>query len=198
MSSKTSRQTSGTAGSGGADDDLPFDVVINLERLPVDGSHVSLELALGQLRKLASVLKVSSVRDFSAGLHVLRKNRGRGSEILVTGNLLSTIVQPCVITLEPVSQTIDVKLQRTFVPSGGGPGGDVTANAEIYVDLGEDDMPDEYEGNELDLGPFLLESLALEIDIYPRLPGARLGSGIAGDGSSGSSPFSVLKDLKKN
>jgi len=181
-----------------------FDIVIRLEKMPVAGHHIKINLDSGQLRELAKILTVSLIEDFSATLHVFNEKKGVG----VTGNLQATIIQPCVITLEPVTQKIKLQLQRNFVPAPKvqvskvqvpkkAPE-DVSIGAETNFDLESADMPDEYEGHELDLAPFLFEVLGLEIQLYPRAPGAKMDEKQAGDDPKELSPFSVLKNLSEN
>jgi len=69
------------------------------------------------------------------------------------------------------------------------------ADAEVFVDLEGDDVPDHFEGNEADLSDLIIETLALGIDPYPRLEGESVG--IAGDPDhEDDSPFAGLKALK--
>ncbi|MCF6326762.1 MAG: DUF177 domain-containing protein [Devosiaceae bacterium] len=171
-----------------------FDVVVRLEKLPVDGAHIKISPSPEQLQKLAKILKVSSVESFTAKLHVFKQKPGIG----LSGHLVTKIIQPCVITLAPVSQKIELQLQSSFVPKAKKRQDTSSENSEIYVDLQASSIVDEYEGNELDLEPFLLESLGLEIDLYPRANGAAMSDELAGDDPSELSPFSALKGLKDN
>src|SRR5690606_37879064 len=69
------------------------------------------------------------------------------------------------------------------------------ADAEVFVDLEGDDMPDHFEGNEADLSDLIVETLALSIDPYPKLEGERVG--VAGDvDDEDDPPFAGLKALK--
>jgi uncharacterized metal-binding protein YceD (DUF177 family) len=66
------------------------------------------------------------------------------------------------------------------------------------VNLEDDDLPDYFEGNEIDLADLVLEVFALAIDLYPRKPGAELPEDMAGDDPAELSPFAALKALKKD
>jgi hypothetical protein len=105
------------------------------------------------------------------------------------------VAQPSVVTLEPLTQDIAEPIDRIFLPGGekqyAGP-----ANAEIFVDLEGDDVPDHFEGNEADLSDLIVETLALSVDLYPREPDASLeDTGFKPDLDT-SSPFDALKALK--
>jgi len=171
-----------------------FDVVVRLEKLPVDGARLKISPSTEQLQKLAKILNVNSVESFSARLHVFKQKPGIG----LNGHLLAKIIQPCVITLAPVSQKIDLQLQTNFVPRATKRQAPPSENSEIYVDLQASNFVDEYEGNELDLEPFLMEALGLEIDLYPRANGAEMSDDLSGDDPADLSPFSALKGLKNN
>jgi len=168
-----------------------FDARVNLEKLPVDGVRMNVFASDDQMQKLAEILKVSSFESFSANLHVFRKKSGIGVE----GNMRAQLIQPCVVSLVPVRQIIDLRLETTFIPKEKIPREEAS---EIYVDLLGSEIVDEYEGSELDLEPFLIESLGLEIELYPRAKGAVMSEELSGDDPAGLSPFSVLKGLRKN
>jgi len=94
-----------------------------------------------------------------------------------------------------VPQEISEPIDRVFLPGGekvyAGP-----ADAEIFVDLEGDDVPDHFEGNEADLSDLIVETLSLALDPYPRLPGESVGQ-LGDDGDTGSDlPFAGLKVLK--
>ena len=113
----------------------------------------------------------------------------------MTGRLIGTTVQPSVVSLEPVTQEISEPIERVFLP-GGEKEYAVAADAEIFVDLEGEDVPDHFEGNEADLSALIIETLALAMDSYPRLPGETLGA-LGDDGDMGSDlPFAGLKILK--
>ena len=70
------------------------------------------------------------------------------------------------------------------------------ANAEIFVDLSGEDIPDHFEGNEADLTALIVETLALAVDLYPRGEGESLDAlGLKPDVEE-TSPFAALKALK--
>ena len=99
-------------------------------------------------------------------------------------------------TLEPVSQDIVEAIDRIFLP-GGEKAYAGQADAEIFVDLEGDDMPDHFEGNEADLTELLVETVALALDAYPRLPGEEVGTiADADDDPSDDLPFARLRVLK--
>ena len=92
-------------------------------------------------------------------------------------------------------QEIAEPIDRVFLP-GGEKEYAVSANAEIFVDLSGEDIPDHFEGNEADLTALIVETLALAVDLYPRREGESLDElGLKPDVEE-TSPFAALKALK--
>jgi uncharacterized metal-binding protein YceD (DUF177 family) len=119
-------------------------------------------------------------------------SRDRGGTVHLDGRLSAEIVQECVVSLEPVSQTIDEPIVLRFVE------GKPAAPPPAAVDIAptEDDPPEIVSGPFLDLGPIVVEHFLLAIDPYPRTPGAEPPENPAGrTADAGESPFSVLAPL---
>jgi len=102
-------------------------------------------------------------------------------------------VQPCVITFVPVPQDIEEPVDRIFLPASDGPKSS-SAHPEIFVDL-EGDIPDHFEGNEVDLSELIIETVALALDPYPRAEGASLDQIEVPLDDDEVSPFASLKSL---
>ena len=111
------------------------------------------ELGLSALRKLSFEGKVraSGAQDWE-----------------LTGRLGATVVQPCVVTLEPVTTRIDADVTRVFM-----------AQPDLPDDEVEAEMPDdetvEALGKWIDPAQVMREALALEAPDYPRKEDASLG-----------------------
>ncbi|MCY1558059.1 hypothetical protein D9M68_949620 [compost metagenome] len=100
------------------------------------------------------------------------------------------------VSFEPVGQHIDEVVDRVFLPEATAH--KPTPGSELFVDLEDDDFPDHLDGPEVDLSALLIETLALAIDPYPRLPGESLDSlGIDVAGAP-AGPFAALEKLKKS
>lgn len=108
------------------------------------------------------------------GLLALRKLRFSGRLIpearrdwRLEADLGATIVQPCVVTAEPVTTRIDEPVLRRYLAEMPEPIGD-------EVEIPEDDSAEPLPVM-LDLMAVLTEALALALPLYPRAPGAELG-----------------------
>lgn len=123
----------------------------NLRPLAPELAGIAKDLELTHLRKLAFVGEISS--------------QGRHDYVL-TGKLGATVIQPCILTLEPVTTRIDTNVRRVFLAS------------LPDIDLGEVEMHAdeniELLGKAIDPFVVMVETLALLIPQYPRKDGADL------------------------
>lgn len=84
----------------------------------------------------------------------------------LTADLGATVVQPCTITLEPVTTRIDQKITRLFVA-------EMDAPSAEEVEMPEDDAQEPL-GEVIDLDSVMIEALSLALPDYPRADGAEL------------------------
>jgi len=163
---------------------------VNIAGIGAVGTVERIEITEEERKALAAALGLVDVPALSAEV---RLKRDRGRAIHVDGRLTAEVVQDCVVSLEPVRQTIDEPLSLRFIESNPG----ATSEAgTVDIEPTGDDPPEIVHGAILDLGPVLIEHFILAIDPFPRAPGAELPatpSDTAGD--SGVSPFSVLGRL---
>lgn len=166
------------------------DASIRLDSMPTAGRDIDIAVDREAREAIAAQVGVTAVDRLRAKLHAVKFRGG----IRVTGQLQAQITQPSVVSPEPVIEEIEEPVDRIFLP-GGEKAYAGNADAEVFVDLEGDDLPDHFEGNEADLSDLIVETLALSIDPYPRLEGESVG--IAGDeDDEADSPFAGLKALK--
>jgi uncharacterized metal-binding protein YceD (DUF177 family) len=109
----------------------------------------------------------------------------------VAGRVAATVVQHCVVTLEPLQSEIEEAIDLVFVPHPepvSEPAGLQSADAG--------DPPELLRDGAIDLGAIATEFLLLGLDPYPRAPGAVFDAPVAKDDPS-SHPFAALAALKK-
>lgn len=109
----------------------------------------------------------------------------------LAGRWRATVTQVCGVTLEPFNSELGGELDLKYAPKGSSllPPED----AEIVIDPEGEDPPDVLEGDAIDVGAALCEQLTLEIDPYPRKPGAVF---VQPETSATISPFAKLAALK--
>jgi uncharacterized metal-binding protein YceD (DUF177 family) len=134
--------------------------IATLRRTPVLAFDIAPDEA--EAARLARLLDARSVRR----MRLAGELRPEGDGWRLDARLGATVVQTCVVTLEPVTARLDLPLRRLFVPLG-------TGGREIEVGP-EDDDEIEPLGETLDLGLVAIEALALALPAYPRHPDADL------------------------
>ena len=107
----------------------------------------------------------------------------------------ATVVQPCSVTLAPVTTRIDTRLERRFVA-------DFALPEETEAEMPEDDSTEPLP-EVLDLAELFSETLSIELPDFPRAEGAQFGEAVfAPPGAEPLTadkvrPFAALETLKK-
>jgi hypothetical protein len=109
----------------------------------------------------------------------------------IEGRWQAEIVQICSVSLAPFTTLLAGNFLVRVVPPGS-PNAPAVEQ-EIVIDPDAEDPPDELAGETIDLGGYVVEHLALELDPFPRKPGAEFD---APAGPAAPSPFDVLARLK--
>lgn len=108
----------------------------------------------------------------------------------------ATIVQACVVTLDPVSTRIDEPVSRIYTAHFEEPDEN---DVEMAVDENTEPLP-----ATVDVAAVMIEALSLALPTYPRVAGAELGAitvterGIAPMTKDEAKPFAGLADLRKS
>lgn len=105
-----------------------------------------------------------------------------GSGWGLEGMLGATVIQTCVVSLEPVTTRVDIPVRRRFLPDRAGP-----AAAGVVVSLDEDDEVEPL-GPRIDFGLVATEALALALPDYPRKPEAEVSAGSGADDAAAEEP----------
>ncbi|WP_127112269.1 YceD family protein [Shimia sediminis] len=92
----------------------------------------------------------------------------------VVATLGATVVQPCVVTLEPVTTRIDVPVERRYLAEFM-PAEDTDEEDEIEM---PEDENAEALGAEIDIEQVMVEALALNLPLYPRKEGAEIAEAV--------------------
>lgn len=113
-----------------------------------------------------------------------------GQRVKLQGRLIADVVQTCVVSLDAVPAHIDVPFERLFGWDAGGEPTD-DADDELLLDLDDDPPVERLTADTIDVGEATAEQLALELDPYPRKPGALftgcdIGGGETADPAAGS------------
>jgi uncharacterized metal-binding protein YceD (DUF177 family) len=142
-------------------------------------------------RELADDLGLSALRKLDFAGEVVAEGR---HDWRLEARLAATVVQPCVVTAEPVVTRIETEVVRRFLREMPEP-------TETEAEMPEDDTLEPL-GAVIDPGAVMREALALALPDYPRAPGAELAEadfpppGAEPIEKARPNPFAVLEHLK--
>lgn len=159
-----------------------FSRPLQVDRVPADGSFEKIAAETPECEALARRLGVPVVHAVSAGL---RAKPWRGGGLKIEGRLLADLDQVSVVSLETFRHQVSFEILRYFLPPGAAP-------------TSEEADADPILHGEVDLGEIVAETLALELDAYPRKPGETFGGHLefAEEPAKEASPFAALSSLK--
>lgn len=116
-----------------------------------------------ELEALAKRMGIVALKNLNAKLHLQRIHSGEMVE--VKGHFKATVVQDCVVTLEPFEALVEEDFTAYFARPDTIPKAD-------EVDIDDDNSPDPISPNgDIDIGELTAQHLALAIDPHPRKPG---------------------------
>jgi uncharacterized metal-binding protein YceD (DUF177 family) len=167
-------------------DPHPWSVVVRLAEVQRASPTLSLSPNEAQRRALARMLDLIELKSLSAEVRLIPWLDG----VELQGRWTADITQTCGVTVEP----FDTRLQGAFTvratpqdsPAAPDP------EADVAIDPEGEDPPDVMETDAVDVAAYVVEHLALEIDPFPRKPGAEFEPPPE---EKPASPFAVLQGL---
>ena len=179
------------AGSG-------FTQVINVERLGREAIRFKVSASEADLQALAQQLNILAVEDLEAAGSLQRQPKSGLIDLVAT--VRAIVVQACVVTLEPVPQEIEERIEVAYTFDAG----DLAVEeAEYLIGSDELDAPELIVNNEIDVAAMISEHVALALDPYPRSEAGRAEQRETGDleqeldeeAQEVYKPFANLRDL---
>ena len=173
---------------------------IAVDEVGPQGLTIAFEADAGERAALARRLDLMSLDALTAQLRFEEADEAKGA-IRVTGTIRAGLVQSCVVTLEPVPQTVSESVSVLYAPLPAEP-----PAHEVEV-LAEGDEAEPLPEDGIDVGAVVAEHLALLLDPYPRHPDAPTDpltysagedgpkKDVPGD-DGGAGPFAALGQLK--
>ncbi len=150
---------------------------------------VRLEADAAARKAVARQLNLVSIESLSADLTL--KPWLDGAEL--SGSFTAEVTQTCSVTAEAFGEAVAGEIFVHMVLAGSPNAPTESAGEEIEVDLEGDDPPDVLESDRIDLAAYVVEHLSLELDPFPRKPGAVFEPPPE---ESPASPFAILRKLK--
>jgi uncharacterized metal-binding protein YceD (DUF177 family) len=168
-----------------------WSVPVLVTEVPDTGRHVDLVPDETTRQAITREVGLVALPRLAATFDLTRRGAGN---LRVEGRVTATVVQNCVVTLEPIESEIDEPVELFFRSK---PAAQTEAGEEADFHPSEGKEPPEIlENGTVDLGTIAIEFLNLGIDPYPRKEGVVFDARPAGDPAS--HPFAALAALKKD
>ena len=84
----------------------------------------------------------------------------------MTGSLTAQVTYECVVTLEPFDATVTEPIETLFVPASCRSQSD---GEELVIDVDTDTL-ESFDGNRIDVGELVAQTLSVALEPYPRRP----------------------------
>jgi hypothetical protein len=157
-----------------------FSRPLQVDRVPALGSHERIAADEKECVALAKRLGLPKLHSLGG---LLKAVPWRGGGLKITGTLRAEVDQVSIISLETFTSTLEYAIERYFLSSRAG-----NPTAEEDVDIIEHGI--------VDLGEILAETMALELDPYPRKEGEVFNDIEEAPEPAKISPFTSLSKLK--
>ncbi len=163
-----------------------FSHPVLVNELGEDEMVIEIEADTEERVALANRFGLLALDRLAATVRLKRVDR---ESVRFIADFAAEVVQACVVTLEPVAERIEDRVELLFSPP---------ASSEVpvvVVRLG-DDEPEPLGGEAIDVGEIVAEHLGIALNPYPRRRGAVFTGLDAGAGDDGAvdSPFAALQD----
>lgn len=170
----------------------PWSLPVQVAQIPETGLHQELSASPDQRAAIAALGGLRDVAAASAAFDLVPSTQGR---IKVTGRVRAVVGQTCVVTLEPVDNTIDEAIDLVFAPPDQIPDMADLVDDDLAPGVEVPDPPEPIERGVIDLGRVATDALYLALDPYPRKPDAVFETPTEPDDPE-DHPFAALKALK--
>lgn len=167
----------------------PWPCEIPLAQVDRGAVKLKLEPTADQRKAIAKQLDLVSLEALTA--EVFLTSWLDGAEI--SGVLRARVVQTCSATADDFETPIDARFDLRVLPANSKNAPQGEDSGDLGVDPDADDPPDVLEGEKVDVSGYVIEHLALELDPFPRKPGAVF---VQPPEPGEISPFAALKSLK--
>ena len=151
------------------------------------GLELALEADASARARIARAYGLEGVERFTADIRLALWLDG----VSLRGEWRAQVVYACGLTLEPFPAELDGRIDLRLLPEGSPHAPD--PDSDVLGDPEADDPPELYEGDAIDVGDLLAQHLSVELDPFPRKPGAAFDPPAE---PAEPSPFAALSALK--
>jgi uncharacterized metal-binding protein YceD (DUF177 family) len=171
----------------------PWRVPVVVAQIPDTGLHRDLEASQASRAAMADVAGLREILSANASFDLKLRSGGR---VHVTGDVHARIGQTCVVTLDPIENEIDERVDLMFAPEEQIPTLAVLVDEAAQSEDEEvPDPPEPIVNGVIDLGRLATDVLFLAIDPYPRRPDAMFEAPLQAVDPA-DHPFAALKALQ--
>lgn len=148
---------------------MPWRIPVAVEDISEDGQTFTLE---ADAETRAAIAKVAGLRDLPRLAATFELTRQGIGGLRVVGHVSAMAGQTCIVTLEPLLNPVEEKVDLSFVPQIASPGPSVEKEPAHARQAGKWNDPEPLVDGIVDLGALATEFLVLGLDPYPRKSGA--------------------------
>jgi uncharacterized metal-binding protein YceD (DUF177 family) len=165
-----------------------FSRPVGIDTLGAAPKRLSVEADEGERAALARRFGLVAIERLNADVTLTVQN----GAVTGAGAVAGAVTQSCVASGEPVAAHVEAPFALIFRPQPEGDGHDEE------IELAEAELDTVfYEGGAIDVGEAVAETLLLNLDPYPRAPGAGEALKTAGvKGEEDAGPFGALAGLR--
>lgn len=164
---------------------IEFSRPLKVDRVPKTGSVEEIAADAKECAALARRLDVPAIHRLAARLTA---TPWRGGGLKLQGEVTAELDRVSVVSLETFRAPVSFPLLRYYLPEGA-------------AHAGEEEDADPIVNGHVDLGEAVAETMALELDPYPRQPGEDFAAGEEGPQQEvavkSQSPFAALAKMRK-
>lgn len=167
-----------------------FERWLEIEDIGAPERTMSLAADEEMRKRIAGQFDLLELKSLTARIHYKRLDTGT---VQISGEYKATVVQSCVVTLDPVESDLGSPFQRLYALDK-----EAEELNEIEFDPDEDDPPEFLAEPRINLGDVVIEQLGLDIPPFPRSEGADISElEYSADESEErtANPFAILKSL---
>ncbi|MEK9678789.1 MAG: DUF177 domain-containing protein [Rhodospirillaceae bacterium] len=168
-----------------------FSRPIEVEALPNEITEMEIEANEQEQAALAQRFSLLSLDSLKARLRL--KKPENGGPVELDARITAKLTQTCVVTLEPVKNSIESAFSCIFAGEES-----EAVGTELDIDPDAADPPEPLVDGQFDAGELVAEYFGLEIDPFPRAPEADFDRETEGQNINkpeDASPFAALREL---
>lgn len=174
--------------------DPEFSRIFRVEHLGKGEAVVEIEATPGEAAALAKRYGILDVTRVRATVRLTAIARG---DVAMDADFDATVVQRCVVTLDPVESRLQGSFSLVYLENAS----DGDEGLADVIDGNDPDPAEPIVDGQIDVGEAVAEQIALEIDPFPRAPGAEFtlpaaAGGAESVGDERPNPFAKLAILK--